>query len=161
MDNFVSKPFRAEELFQAVEGVAATVPAEPETEAVAATSAPGAAADDVPTLDWSGALRNLEGDEEFLCELAEMFLQQYPGMLEAVEEAISNGSGDELKRAAHALKGSSQVVGGKAVSAAALQLEVLGREENLAEAGPVLQHLSSRLATLEAELSAAVPERAT
>jgi HPt (histidine-containing phosphotransfer) domain-containing protein len=111
--------------------------------------------DDEPCLDWQGALRNLEGDEAFLFELSEMFLHQNPSMLAAVEEALSREDGDELRRAAHSLKGSAQVIGGRATAAAALELENLGCSEDFAEAGPALRVLQDRLAELEKTLLAA------
>jgi CheY-like chemotaxis protein len=156
MDNFVTKPFRAEELVQAVEAVAAGASFEPLPSNVPPPAPPKG---DEPCLDWEGALRNLEGDEEFLCELGDMFLVQYPGMLAAIEEAVSNAVGDELRSAAHALKGSSQVIGGKAVAATALQLEHFGRASNIADARPALASLKANLAELREALTAALPER--
>ncbi len=155
MDSFVTKPFRAEELIQAVEGVAAAAPTELVPEADLQSQP---VSDDEPCLDWEDALRKLEGDEDFLRELAEMFLAQYPGLLTTVEEALANGEGDELARAAHALKGSSQVIGGKATAAAALRLEHLGRAGKLTEAGPELDILRARLGELKLALMSELPE---
>ena len=153
MNDFVSKPFRAAELFAAVEGV----PAEALDELHGDQDGrPAAPAGSEPCLDWQGALRNLEGDEEFLHDLAEMFLAQSPALLAAVEEAVSREEGDELRRAAHSLKGSAQVVGGKATAAAALALERLGHSEDFAEAGAVLNSLQANLAELKVALLAAV-----
>jgi signal transduction histidine kinase/CheY-like chemotaxis protein/HPt (histidine-containing phosphotransfer) domain-containing protein len=158
MSNFVTKPFRAQELFAAVEGVAAEVLAEEVQEESA--QSPKSPADE-PCLDWQGALRNLEGDEEFLLELVEMFLDQYPAMLAAVEEAVSGEEGDELKRAAHSLKGSSQVIGGRATAAVALQLESMGRSGNFTEVLPALRSLQENLAELKVALIAELPVRET
>jgi HPt (histidine-containing phosphotransfer) domain-containing protein len=110
-------------------------------------------------LDWQGALRNLEGDEDFLLELSEMFLVQCPELLTAVEEAVSQEVGDDLRRAAHSLKGSSQVIGGKATAAAALRLENLGRDDNFVEAAPALRGLQGNLAELKVALAAALEKR--
>ena len=153
MDSFVTKPFRAEELIQAVEGVAAEMPAE-----LLQEPEPAPSAADEPCLDWDDALRKLEGDEEFLRELAEMFLVQYPGLLTTVEEAVANAAGDELQRAAHALKGSSQVIGGKAAAATALHLENLGRAGKLDEAVAELALLRARLDDLKLALMSELPE---
>ena len=156
MDNFVTKPFRAEELYQAVEGAAAeTLSGELLEELPAPTTRGGGE----PCLDWQGALRNLEGDEDFLCELADMFLLQYPALLAAVEEAVSSGDAEELQRSAHALKGSSQVIGGRATAAVALQLEKIGHGGDMSAAGPVLDTLKANLGELKAALSSEMPER--
>jgi signal transduction histidine kinase/CheY-like chemotaxis protein len=153
MNDFVSKPFRAAELFAAVEGVPAEAPDELHADQ---DGRPAPPAGSEPCLDWQGALRNLEGDEAFLHDLAEMFLAQSPALLTAVEEAVSREEGDELRRAAHSLKGSAQVVGGKATAAAALALERLGHSEDFAEAGAVLNSLQANLAELKVALLAAV-----
>jgi signal transduction histidine kinase/CheY-like chemotaxis protein len=156
MNDFVTKPFRAEELFRAVEGIAANAlagaPLEDARDQALAES-------DEPCLDWKGALRNLEGDEEFLFELSHMFLDQNPAMLAAVEEAVSREDGDGLRRAAHSLKGSAQVIGGRATAAAALKLEQLGRSDDFAEAGPALRVLQGKLAELKETLLAAQDAR--
>ena len=154
MDGFVTKPFRATELFRVVEryeprpvllaaGPAATVPAEP----VAA---------EVPPLDWDGALRNLDGDEVLLRELAAMFLAEYPKLIVAIDEAHASGNAAELRRAAHTLKGSAEVIGASQVGMAAQRLADLGREATLAPV-PEARH------TLLAELDRLQPllQRAT
>jgi len=156
MNNFVTKPFRAEELYQAVEDVPAEALGErtiDEGEGLAQH------AGHEPCLDWQGALRNLEGDEDFLYELSEMFLAQYPALLAAVEEAVSREEGDELRNAAHSLKGSSQVIGGQATAMAALLLENLGRDGNFGEAVPALHALQGNLAELKVALLAALHKR--
>jgi signal transduction histidine kinase/CheY-like chemotaxis protein len=155
MDDFVTKPFRAEELFTVVEGVPVQDHEhdEPELEEVPARSVGSQAC-----LDWEGALRNLEGDEEFLQELAEMFLKQSPELLAAVEDAVSRGSADDLRHAAHALKGSSLVIGGQATAASALVLEHLGRKDDMVEAAPALRGLQGNLAELKVALITALGE---
>ena len=85
-----------------------------------------------------------------------MFLQQCPNLLTAVEQAVANESADELQRAAHALKGSSLVIGGQATAASALALEQLGRDGNLVEAAPVLRGLQGNLAELRVALLGAL-----
>jgi HPt (histidine-containing phosphotransfer) domain-containing protein len=110
-------------------------------------------------LDREGALRNLEGDEAFLDELSQMFLQQCPDLLAEVEEAVSLGAADRLKLAAHALKGSSLVIGGEATAASALALEKLGRDGELAEAAPMLRGLQGNLAELRVALLGALGDQ--
>lgn len=156
MNGFVTKPFRAEELYEVVEGVAAQALGEL---CIDRASGSVQTVDPEVCLDWQGALRNLEGDEDFLLELSEMFLVQCPELLTAVEEAVSQEVGDDLRRAAHSLKGSSQVIGGKATAAAALRLENLGRDDNFVEAAPALRGLQGNLAELKVALAAALEKR--
>lgn len=157
-DGFVSKPFRAAALFGAVEGAAAEVLAHVQPDVATEPAAPD---EQLPCLDWQGALQNLEGDEELLNELAEMFLKQYPGMLNTVEAAVSKQAAAELQRAAHALKGSAQLIGGRATAASALTLENIGRGGDLSAALSALHELQQNLERLKTALHAALPERET
>ncbi|MEH6587055.1 MAG: YfiR/HmsC family protein [Halioglobus sp.] len=152
MNDFVSKPFRAEDLYQAVEAI----PAEGVLTAASVEDGKEEAQADSKELclDWQAALRNLEGDEGFLFELSEMFLSQSPALLAAVKEAISREEGDELRRAAHSLKGSSQVIGGMATANTALALEFLVGEEDFAEAASLFSILQGNLAELKVALLA-------
>ncbi|MFV8817755.1 YfiR/HmsC family protein [Haliea sp. E17] len=176
MDDFVTKPFRAVELNRAVESVlpgrqgaesaAAAHQAERELPGAGAGAAvSGAAALALPAtgrdasregaacLDWQGALEKLEGDEALLLELAEMFLDQCPALLATIEEAIAGEAAEALRLSAHTLKGSAQVIGGRATGAAALVLENLGRENKLGAAPAALDELKERLAELEQALA--------
>jgi CheY-like chemotaxis protein len=158
MNEFITKPFRAQELFAVVEGVPALgLETQAPVDTKSAKPIPGGEV----CLDRLGALRNLEGDEEFLNELSEMFLQQCPDLLAAVEAAISRESAEELQRAAHALKGSSLVIGGQATAASALALEQLGRDGKLLEAVPVLRGLQGNLAELRVALLTALEKHST
>jgi signal transduction histidine kinase/DNA-binding response OmpR family regulator/HPt (histidine-containing phosphotransfer) domain-containing protein len=174
MDGFVSKPFRADDLLRTVEeliagrGVPPALPAKTVSRADAGTTgadptgtsptgtAPidAAPTDDEPCLDWPTALRNLDGDEEFLRELGGMFLEQYPAALEAIAAAVERGDSKELEQAAHALKGSSRIVGAGAVAASALELETLGHAGKAAAAGEALERLRHHLAQLGSALAA-------
>ncbi|MEL7046971.1 MAG: response regulator, partial [Pseudomonadota bacterium] len=155
MDGFVSKPFRADDLLRTVDElvVEKRAPAIVPPAASEVESEPGPAGEE-PCLDWSTALRNLDGDEAFLRELSEMFLDQYPAALAAITGAVEREASEELKHSAHALKGSSRVVGARAAAAVALELEDLGRAGKADEAGEVLERLRNRLAELGSALAA-------
>ncbi|MBR9908738.1 MAG: DUF4154 domain-containing protein [Gammaproteobacteria bacterium] len=102
-----------------------------------------------PRLDWAAALANLEGDEALLIELAQLFLEQCPKLMASIESALAAQDGAELRRAAHTLKGSANVVGGRATAAAALALENLAREGQFEAAAPAREALVAQLALLE------------
>jgi len=184
MDNFVTKPFRADELFRAVEtasldpGERRTQPAPtqegkagtaPEIETLAKNTEPaGDSAEtaggelpespsstsdaDQPCLDWEGALKNLEGDQELLRELAQMFLDECPALMASISEAISKEDIEELRRTAHTLKGSALVIGGKAAGATALLLENMGRDAQFETAATAFQTLEEKIAELKLAL---------
>jgi HPt (histidine-containing phosphotransfer) domain-containing protein len=80
------------------------------------------------SLYWQGALRDLDGDEALLRDLVAMFLVEYAKLMAAIDAAHASGEAAELRRAAHTLKGSADVIGANGVVTAAQRLADLGRE---------------------------------
>ena len=147
MDGYVTKPFRATDLFRVVERyepTPASAPAGPST-----AVAEHLAAAEVSVLDWEGALRNLDGDEALLRELAAMFLAEYPKLTAAIDAAHASGNAAELRRAAHTLKGSAEVIGADGVGVAAQRLADLGREGKLAPVQEGRRALAAELDRLQ------------
>jgi CheY-like chemotaxis protein len=159
MDAFLTKPFRASALYRVVEDVPVR-DAAPGRQRQAIKAAPLTSGDDEPCLDWQGALKILENDEGLLIELVEMYFDQFPVLMAEIEEAIAGSKASDLQRAAHTLKGSANIIGGRAVAAAALRLEHIGRDAELDAAPPALRALKAKVPELEAALRAAVQQRA-
>jgi PAS domain S-box-containing protein len=151
MDDYVTKPFRAAELFRAVEEAAPAVRAMARPVAAAPPVEAGPGPEPVQVLDWGGALRSL-GDEALLREMAAMFLDECPKLMAAIDAAIGNGDAPELRRAAHTLRGSAQVVGARVVAQAALALETIGRAGQLQAAPAARRELEAELGRLPAAL---------
>ncbi|UWQ53436.1 response regulator [Leisingera caerulea] len=157
MDDFVGKPFRAGALLRAVEQAApGAAPREPEpahglTEAapVDADAPSGAASPEV--VDWQDALTKL-GDEGLLREMADLFLSQAPELAAGIETARRDQDAEELRRAAHTLKGSAAVVSASAVAEAARRLEDLGRDGRFEEVPEAQRDLAAELKRCEAAL---------
>lgn len=105
-------------------------------------------------LDRTVALSRVGGDAELLKEIAQLFLSEYPSMLEQLREALAAGDAKLVERTAHGLKGSVANFGAPAAVEAARMIEVLGRAQQLAEVQQVLRTLELALATLHPELEA-------
>lgn len=88
------------------------------------------------------ALERLGGDEELLREVAQLFLEEYPALVDEVRAAVAAGDADALQRAAHSLKGSVSNFGADAAYDAAFALEMTGRSREMSQA-------RSRLVVLE------------
>jgi PAS domain S-box-containing protein len=146
MDSYISKPVRAQELFDSVEGL---VPAA--TERVAEPIRQGSA-DGI--LDQEAALARVGDDWNLLQELAELFLFECPRILSDLRTAIAEGTPAKVKAAAHSLKGSVDNFAARAAFEAASRLEMLGRSGNLGGA-------AEALAVLEKEMERLVPALTT
>jgi len=102
-------------------------------------------------LDLAVALSHVDGDMQLLAELAALFLQDYPRLLEEIRGSITNADSACLERAAHTLKGRLAFFGIQKAREQALGLEISGRDQNLAGAGQAL-------AEIEIEMESILPE---
>jgi CheY-like chemotaxis protein/HPt (histidine-containing phosphotransfer) domain-containing protein len=134
MDGYVAKPVQPRELYQAI---AKLVPnaavAEKET-------------NPPPVIQDRGeALSHVGGDLKILHELTEVFLQDYPRMIEEAIDGLCAGDAAKVKRMAHSIKGAVSILGGKAAFEAALRLETIARHGDLSEAEAAWQALRQAL----------------
>jgi len=113
----------------------------------------GLAAENIVT-PWNPErmLTRLGGDEALARQLAALFIDECPQMLDRVRQSLKQTDPDVVRRAAHAFKGSvaNFVEGGAAASA--LELESIGRDNRLTEAPPVLERLEGEIAALLIDL---------
>ncbi len=135
MDNYISKPLDARKLIQLIEAVE---PVEgqrkPDTEAVASGEI---------AFDWRVALERTNGDHDLLADLAELFLQDSPGIMEAISQAIKCNDSRQLEQAAHKLKGSIGVFGAAKCCEILRNLEEIGRGGDLVNAQGLLTEFES------------------
>ncbi len=104
------------------------------------------------TMDWTPhrMLARLDGDTELAVQLAAIFIDEYPRMLERLRAAVTAGSADEVRRAAHALKGSvSNFIDG-GPTATAFELETMGRNGQLDGTPLTLDRLEQEIVALTA-----------
>jgi two-component system sensor histidine kinase/response regulator len=103
---------------------------------------------DASVFDLSKALERVEGDLELLQEMADLFLEEYPHMLEEIGHAITAGDAQALQHAAHTLKGSVSNFAADKTTEASFVLEKMGRQQDLACAATALATLKQELARL-------------
>lgn len=79
--------------------------------------------EETPLVDREGALSRLDGDLDLWMEIRQIWLEDVEQMLSDVGAALVDRDEGRLRRAAHALKGSSGNVGAARVASSALRLE--------------------------------------
>ncbi len=146
MDAYVAKPIRAGELFETIESV---VKIGRKSALEAADSSGGE-----PTMDWSAAIKHLEGDVELLKEMAEVFLDQSDTLMARMKKAMAEGDAYTLERAAHTLKGSVSNFAARRAYEAAQKLEHIGRKFDLSRAEQAYEELEQELERLKPALVA-------
>ncbi len=101
----------------------------------------------------SELLRRLEGDEQLLQELIEVFFLECGPALENVREAVASRDAPALYAAAHKLKGTVSTFGNRAATETALLLETMGRSCDLAGAEQGFNQLQAQMQAMEKSLA--------
>jgi len=161
MDDYLSKPINIRQLVELVEtygnagsSTNSEAPSDEPSAPAPARFIPSTApqSDDAPLsdrLDLEQSLARLGGDEELLLDIIDFYIEDYPGLLSRMEEALSTKKTTALERAAHSMKGlSANFDATQAVKIAGL-IEEAAKERNLAKAGSFMKemhHLAKELA---------------
>jgi two-component system sensor histidine kinase/response regulator len=147
MDAYLPKPIDVNQLIATVERMAA-----PRSSRRSGASARPAS----PAIfDEQKALTNTGGDRALLREVIALFRADAPASMRAIKSAIHDGDAEAMALAAHALKGPIATVGGHEGHRLALEIERLGRANQLAGAFPLCEALERQLTLLENEFVAA------
>lgn len=163
MDDYLSKPVRAAQLYEMIAGAVARFPVACPPAVEPLGHPPIAAQADEPPvapvesngggLIWSRALAAVDGDTDLLCELAGAFLEESPRLMRDMERAISHVDAPLLNRAAHTIKGGLRMFGADAAYDKALCLEELGRQGHTAGAEEHLDSLKRSLDDVHRDLT--------
>lgn len=87
-----------------------------------------------------------------ITRVVQAFRDSWPGLLEQIKTAHAGGSGDDLGKAAHSLKGSLGYIAGEAIVAKAATLEKMGKSGELDPAAPLINEFETDLRTLDGML---------
>lgn len=91
-------------------------------------------------------------DPSFLSHLVDAFLEDAPAQFELMQSALASGDAGEFRRAAHSIKSNAATFGAASLSELARELEMLGKEGRLEEAGKKLQEIHSLFVLVAREL---------
>jgi PAS domain S-box-containing protein len=145
MDDFVQKPIRPAELFKAIGTL------RPRMAAERAESARGPAAR--PVLDEKVLMSQVGGDMKLLRQLISIFQDDSPAALGQIQKAIDGRDAGALIKTTHAFRGSVSIFAAPAAVKAAIRLETLARERDLAGAVSAFATLKKEIAQLRKTLA--------
>jgi signal transduction histidine kinase/CheY-like chemotaxis protein len=141
MDEYVTKPISICQIEEALARVSGLEPAAPPASAIpAGTVAP-------PLWEPAMALERVDGDEQLLREVLQIFLEESVKQLKELRRALTQGDAVQVEKVAHSLRGALGYLGLSVVAERARELENMARLRKL-------QHASRVLALIETEVSA-------
>ena len=109
---------------------------------------------DILVLNRALALSRVGGDEDLLREIAVIFLGDYPQLVEKIKAALAANDPQGLERASHSLKGSVANFGADPAYRASMELERIGRSNDMSQAQAAYERLDESLRSLHPELTA-------
>ena len=111
-------------------------------------------------LSRESMLQVFDQDAALLCELAELFLEDSPVLLNDIQTGVAALDAAKVERAAHTLKGSVGNFGAKRAFELARRIEAMARNHDLAGAPEALTALGQEMARVCALMAAEVaPEK--
>jgi CheY-like chemotaxis protein/HPt (histidine-containing phosphotransfer) domain-containing protein len=140
MDDYVSKPIQLDELQRALRAVATTVDISFDTKGEGGNSA--------YPFDRAAAVKRLGGDEVFLGEVMQLFLNDSPRRLREIRTALENSDLPLLHKGIHTLKGAIGYLDAGPALAAIRHLERVAAGGNRAASLAALTALESELKSL-------------
>jgi two-component system, sensor histidine kinase and response regulator len=141
MDYYVVKPVSMNELLAAIEKL---TPETPQSESKDSNQAVASN----PAIDREVILTRVDGDEELLAEIINLFLDDCPKVMAQIDNAIKLRNSELLERCAHRLRGSLDLFASVIGSRAAFELEKSARKNDLShidQAASILRNEIDRL----------------
>ena len=147
MDDYICKPIRAEHLQQTIRELYAQH--KPPPAEASAPDEPTETGGQPNVIERAEILRRLGGGERVLEKVTRVFLASYPEVLSEMRQAIDEGDGEGLARAAHKLKGSVGIFTQGGAWNAAINLGQAGRNGDFENARVTYECLVKELAALK------------
>ena len=142
MDDYISKPIQVKELQAALERWGQpSHRLKTDMGGQRQSIEPSAPVEPVAVIDWAvlDELRMLqaEGEPDFAREMMDLYVENAPQLITAIQRAIEQNAPADLQRSAHSLKGNSASLGAQRMSTLSFELEKLGRAATIEGALPI------------------------
>ena len=144
MDDYVTKPIRANEIYSAIERNLARESAAPPPRPPKVSSHPSVSDTEIGSVR-AEVLARVDDDRKLLVDVAGLFFEEYPKLLARIRESVENGAAPDVAAASHTMKGMLANLGATAAAESALALELGGKSGDLSDA-------ENRLEALEKEV---------
>jgi signal transduction histidine kinase/DNA-binding response OmpR family regulator len=155
MDDYLAKPVRADELAQMLEKWK-NARSDNGLHQRCRENVMNDNNEEILDRDVLESLRELGGedDPEMFLELVELFLDDTPPRIAALERALDAGDAEAVEQAAHALKSSCANLGATKLSSLLREIEYAGKENDLDRAGSLARNTGDEYRAVEQALRA-------
>jgi signal transduction histidine kinase/DNA-binding response OmpR family regulator len=143
MDDYLGKPIRLKDMVKKLAELFPGPESKPSTDDQQRQKS---ASEDL--VCWSEALASVNGDNELLCQLIEVFLDDTPGLMTKAVEAANQNNADALRAAAHAVKGSMLFLNPRQALQCAQQVEQLAADGRVEASRQLLDNLHAHFAAV-------------
>jgi CheY-like chemotaxis protein/HPt (histidine-containing phosphotransfer) domain-containing protein len=150
MDEYVSKPISPDALLKAIHSLVVGKPYD--------ASDTDSNKDIFPSFDKEALLNAFEQDWDLFKDVVDMFITDYPAMMNTIQEALKTKDSATLKRTAHSLKGMLRNFQAETAAQNSLKLEEMGRQGEFDGSDKIFKVLASEIAGLERTLLDLVKE---
>ena len=106
-------------------------------------------ASQTPPIDIDRIMTRVGGRRQILKKMVDIFTEELPDQIAALHRAIDQQSPEDLRQAAHALKGSVSNFDAKAAYEVAFALEQMGKSNDLSQASETCQALERELSAVQ------------
>jgi len=82
-------------------------------------------------LDMADALERTDGDRHFLAEMVKVMLEDLPARIQVIRESLAAGDAVAICQTAHTVKGMAATVSARPIMSLAVEIEQMGRDNQL------------------------------
>jgi two-component system, sensor histidine kinase and response regulator len=105
-----------------------------------------------PIFDQMALLQYFEGEEELAIGICQMFIQEMPIYIKALQQSWQKGDLTGVKKEAHKIKGSASQVGGKAFYNLVVDIEKKAKDLQIDSLGKLIEDLEIYFSQLQKEI---------
>ncbi|MDX9754288.1 MAG: response regulator [bacterium] len=148
MDDYISKPVKLDALAQVIEKITHLSHTTGSQSDCSERESEMGLDSRFEMIDMEAMLDRVDGDKEIIQEIAKIYIEEAPSMLEKVREAVAQQDPKALEHHAHTLKGVVSNFAAETARRLSLELEEMGRKCDLQTAPAVLAALEDALEKL-------------
>ncbi|HUT64287.1 MAG TPA: response regulator, partial [Anaerolineae bacterium] len=151
MDGYITKPVKRDKLNEVIRTLLSDSADSPEMKVNG--ESPGStmskpATPDLKTFNKAEALALMDGEEDLLREIVDLFFENCPNWLEDLEKSVQQSDAFHLEITAHKLKGSLRNIAAERAAMIAQDIEKIGKSQDLTRAREIYSILVEEITSL-------------